>query len=224
MQPILPSRAVVKARVLGVDAKGRGLKLSLASTKKLADGEKAGAGGAGEASPIPAAGTFVYGKVRKLITGEVGFFWGRVVWSLGIRDVAGTVSRSRTLVHQYVLPLPQMDGQPAALAHAKSPHPSILPPHPSQSAQEGAEAPLKTLAIELRAEADVDSSVLRGIYGRLEIAHLADHPCAAAALVENLRVGLDLGRLLVLRAPEVRLALAAGGHVPLRRLRESVGH
>ncbi|KAL6772122.1 hypothetical protein ACKKBG_A29005 [Auxenochlorella protothecoides x Auxenochlorella symbiontica] len=131
---------VVKARVLGVDAKGRGLKLSLASTKKLADGEKAGAGGAGEASPIPAAGTFVYGKVRKLITGE--------------------------------------------------------------SAQEGAEAPLKTLAVELRAEADVDSSVLRGIYGRLEIAHLADHPCAAAALVENLRVGLDLGRLLVLRAPE----------------------
>lgn len=129
--PFSPSRAVVKARVLGVDAKGRGLKLSLASTKKLADGEKAGAGGAGEGSPIPAAGTFVYGKVRKLITGEVGFFWGRVVWSLGMRYVAGTVSRSRTPVHQYVLPLPQMDGQPAAAAHAKSPHPSILPPHPS---------------------------------------------------------------------------------------------
>lgn len=55
----------------------------------------------------------------------------------------------------------------------------------------------------MRADADLASPVLRGMYGRLEVVHLADHPGAAAVLAENLRVGLDLGKLLVLRTPEV---------------------
>lgn len=47
------------------------------------------------------------------------------------------------------------------------------------------------------------SSAAPGV-GRLEIAHLADHPAAAAALQQALKPGARLGPLLVLQRLEVR--------------------
>ena len=42
-----------------------------------------------------------------------------------------------------------------------------------------------------------------GALGRLDVAHLADHPAAEAALIEAIVVGSDLGPLLVLERLEV---------------------
>lgn len=42
-----------------------------------------------------------------------------------------------------------------------------------------------------------------GALGRLEVAHLADHPAAEAALAEAIVAGSDLGPLLVLERLEV---------------------
>lgn len=52
--------------------------------------------------------------------------------------------------------------------------------------------------------------------GRLEVAHLADHPAAAAALAEALKPGAQLGPLLVLQRLEVgrrRVTCQEGGTV-----------
>lgn len=57
------------------------------------------------------------------------------------------------------------------------------------------------------------SSAAPGV-GRLEVAHLADHPAAAAALAQALKPGAQLGPLLVLQRLEVRVcerAVGAGG-------------
>lgn len=45
--------------------------------------------------------------------------------------------------------------------------------------------------------------------GRLDAAHLADHPAAEAALADTVVAGSDLGTLLVLERLEVRLVEAS---------------
>lgn len=46
-----------------------------------------------------------------------------------------------------------------------------------------------------------------GAPGRLEVAHLADHPVAEAALAEAIAPGSELGQLLVLERLEVRIPI-----------------
>ena len=69
------------------------------------------------------------------------------------------------------------------------------------------------LATQHDAEADADGSggpavfvisLPDGVRGRLEEAHLGDHPAAVAALAECIEPGTDLGDLLVLERLEAR--------------------
>ncbi|KAK2076273.1 hypothetical protein QBZ16_001205 [Prototheca wickerhamii] len=133
---------VVKARILGADRQGRGLRLSLASdAKKSVVNEGDNDINVGKAATNHFTtqqlqpGTFVFGRVRRVIRDEA----------------SGAVSAA---------------------------------------------------FVELREAEDAAS---RGAgRGRIDVAHLADHPAARAALAECLREGLDLGRLLVLRAQRPR--------------------
>ena len=84
------------------------------------------------------------------------------------------------------------------------------------------------LATQHDAEADADGSggpavfvisLPDGVRGRLEEAHLGDHPAAVAALAECIEPGTDLGGLLVLERLEARSSSCAACYLQLYRLR-----
>ena len=190
--PVLPPPsppAVVKCRVLGADPKRKGLKLSLVSkSKKAAAAAAEGGGDAAPAAGEPAAAAAVQpqegGKQGKTGKKRGEAAEGEAAAvALGSYQPGDLVRGTVTAVHTR-----EVDGQavPAYFELALAPAAAAGTPPGAASSP---------------------------AVGRLEVAHLADHPAAAAALAAALAPGSQLGPLLVLQrlraAKQLRLSRKA---------------
>lgn len=177
--PLHAMFAVVKCRVLGADPGRKGLKLSLVSkSKKAAAGTEAAAAADG-AAEAPA------GEQQQEEKGDAaGSKAGKkkrgadgasdaAAVALGSYQLGDLVRGTVTAVHTK-----EVDGQsvPDYFELAVAPATAVGTPPGAASAP---------------------------AIGRLELAHLADHPAAASALAATLTVGSQLGPLLVLQRMDV---------------------
>lgn len=200
---------MVKCRVLGADPSRKGLKLSLVTKPKKA----AAAAAETEAAPLAAAaapgaaGEPAPGGSEAGGSSEAAAAAALASYQAG-ELVEGTVAAVHTKeVRDRAAPAPFCwHRQPAAAQHlhaASVPRPLTCPPAPQPLQVDGEAVPAY---FELSVSSAGGGSDKAAAAGRLEVAHLADHPAAAAALVAALTVGSRLGPLLVLQRLEVRAA------------------
>ena len=193
---VIITAAVVKCRVLSADPTAKkGLKLSLVSKKKAAPAADA-AGAEADAAAAPAA------------TGAQE------------EGAAPATSTKRRTADQAA------EGEllPACFQAGDVVHGTVTAIHSSKGEGTGGESVPTYLELEVAVpagEGDSAPAAAAVVQGRLDVAHLADHPVAVAALLAAVKVGSSLGPLLVLQRLEVSGWVAAAAWECMQRLSSS---
>lgn len=180
---------MVKCRVLGADPSRKGLKLSLASKSKKAAAEAAPAAApaaeAGEAGGDAAAAGAVEAPAAEKPAAKAEAAGGKA----GKKRKGDAASEAAAVALGSYQPGDLVRGTVTAV-HTKEVDGQAVPDYFELAVAPAAAAGTPPGAASTPA------------IGRLELAHLADHPAAASALAAALTVGSQLGPLLVLQRME----------------------